>query len=178
MGACAEKTPCLPLGSFPSGGELESSQTPHFTLLTAPPAPRTPRPPPQGRAWQGPSPAGPRLYSSGPWLLPSSSDSSISHCPEVVCSVNRLPALTGSLEPGERGQVDKGCTREAEGLGLSSLLGEDRVLPAPMASVPQKKENIVQGEDHPGCLQRGLLGPPASGRREQGRLCVPGHSLC
>lgn len=45
-----------------------------------------------------------------------------------------------------------------------------------MASVPHE-ENIVQGEDHLGYLRWRLLGPPASGWREQGCLCVLGPVL-
>lgn len=72
-----------------------------------------------------------------------------------------------------------------QGLGFCPGVGEDQVLAATMESVSHEKEEVVWARaalsgcsGAPGSLPRcRLRGPPASGRRVQGRLCVPGPVL-
>lgn len=115
MGVCAEKTPCLPWGASHLEGSWSPPRLPTSSSLllrlppTSPPLPRPPHPPASGPRLAGALLRRPQTVFS--WTSAPSFrllDSSISHCPGMACSsVNHLPALTGSLEPGEGGQVDK-----------------------------------------------------------------------
>lgn len=72
-----------------------------------------------------------------------------------------------------------------QGLGFCPGVGEGQVLAATMESVSHEKEEVVWARaalsgcsGAPGSLPRcRLWGPLASGRRVQGRLCVPGPVL-